>query len=48
MPRAELERLAGTSPHLLADIGITQTATAGDTSPWRLKDGRHLLLRPPL
>jgi uncharacterized protein YjiS (DUF1127 family) len=48
VPCRELERLAGTSPHLLADIGVMPEAATGETSPWRLQDGRHLLLRPPL
>ena len=48
IPGRELERLEGTSPHLLADIGVMPASDCGRTSPWRLKDGRHLLLRPPL
>ncbi|WP_193748269.1 hypothetical protein [Leisingera sp. ANG-M1] len=48
VPRSELERLSETSPHLLADIGVKPETAAGETSPWRLDDGRHLLLRPPL
>ncbi|OBY25041.1 hypothetical protein [Leisingera sp. JC1] len=48
VPLHELERLTETSPHLLADIGVVPQASAEDTSPWRLQDGRHLLLRPPL
>lgn len=48
VPLCELERLNQISPHLLADIGVARAASAGDASPWRLKDGRHLLLRPPL
>ncbi|WP_193748781.1 hypothetical protein [Leisingera sp. ANG-Vp] len=48
MPRCDLERLSEISPHLLADIGVKQETAAGETSPWRLDDGRHLLLRPPL
>ncbi|WP_156131907.1 MULTISPECIES: hypothetical protein [unclassified Leisingera] len=48
MPRRDMERLSEISPHLLADIGVVPQASAEDTSPWRLQDGRHLLLRPPL
>ena len=48
VPRCDLERLSEISPHLLADIGVKQETAAGETSPWRLDDGRHLLLRPPL
>lgn len=48
VPLCELERLNQISPHLLADIGVARAASAGGASPWRLKDGRHLLLRPPL
>ncbi|UWQ35981.1 hypothetical protein K3552_10615 [Leisingera aquaemixtae] len=48
VPRHELQRLTETSPHLLADIGVMPEAATGETSPWRLQDGRHLLLRPPL
>ncbi|MDC0657124.1 hypothetical protein N6L27_03855 [Leisingera sp. SS27] len=48
VPRRDLERLSGISPHLLADIGVVPASAAEDTSPWRLQDGRHLLLRPPL
>ncbi|MCB4454546.1 hypothetical protein LHL23_02735 [Leisingera sp. McT4-56] len=48
VPRGELERLTEISPHLLADIGVMPEASAGETSPWRLRDGRQLLLRPPL
>ncbi|MGR3758868.1 hypothetical protein ACUXV3_01845 [Roseobacteraceae bacterium NS-SX3] len=48
VPRHELERLAGTSPHLLVDIGVLPADSAGAASPWRLQDGRHLMLRPPL
>lgn len=48
VPRGELERLTEISPHLLADIGVMPEASGGETSPWRLKDGRQLLLRPPL
>ncbi|UWQ48426.1 hypothetical protein K3720_10765 [Leisingera caerulea] len=48
VPRHELQRLTETSPHLLADIGVLPAPCAGDASPWRLQDGRHLLLRPPL
>ncbi|UWQ80601.1 hypothetical protein K3725_06245 [Leisingera sp. S132] len=48
VPRRDMERLSEISPHLLADIGVVPAGTAEDTSPWRLQDGRHLLLRPPL
>ncbi|KIC29876.1 hypothetical protein RA24_05000 [Leisingera sp. ANG-M6] len=48
VPRRDMERLSEISPHLLADIGVVPQASAEDTSPWRLQDGRHLLLRPPL
>ncbi|MEW2911677.1 hypothetical protein [Leisingera sp. JC11] len=48
VPHNELQRLTETSPHLLADIGVMPEAASGETSPWRLQDGRHLLLRPPL
>ncbi|KIC39422.1 hypothetical protein [Leisingera sp. ANG-M7] len=48
VPHRDLERLSGISPHLLADIGVVPASATEDTSPWRLQDGRHLLLRPPL
>ena len=48
VPHDVLQRLAETSPHLLADIGIRSTDQVDATSPWQLDDGRHLMLRPPL
>ncbi|WP_424976851.1 hypothetical protein [Leisingera sp. S232] len=48
IPGSELARREGTSPHLLADIGVMSASADESTSPWRLQDGRHLLLRPPL
>ncbi|WOI33719.1 hypothetical protein R1T40_02935 [Tritonibacter scottomollicae] len=48
VPHDVLQRLAETSPHLLADIGIRSTDQVEATSPWQLDDGRHLMLRPPL
>lgn len=48
VPQHDLQRLTETSPHLLADIGVVPEAATGGPSPWRLQDGRHLLLRPPL
>ena len=48
VPHDVLQRLAETSPHLLADIGIRSTDQVDAISPWQLDDGRHLMLRPPL
>lgn len=48
LPLHDLQRLAETSPHLLADIGVEAVVPTEGYTPWRLQDGRHLLLRPPV
>ncbi|MCG7629409.1 hypothetical protein MHM88_16485 [Epibacterium sp. MM17-32] len=48
VPEQDLRRLAETSPHLLADIGVHPATSGTDQQPWRLEDGRQLVLRSPL
>lgn len=48
IPLRDLQRLAETSPHLLADIGLTPPPPEAHASPWDLPQGRDLVLRPPL
>ncbi|MCG7624944.1 hypothetical protein [Epibacterium sp. Ofav1-8] len=48
IPEQDLRRLAETSPHLLADIGVQPATSGKDQLPWRLEDGRQLVLRSPL
>ncbi len=48
IPMRDLQRLAETSPHLLADIGLTPPPPEAHSSPWDLPQGRDLVLRSPL